>query len=593
MILCTTDESRTPQLFQSGYLGDPPPAGGAPGVRVRIVEWPALGVPRPSETVDHGDAATDLDLTIAAVVAASDRLGLPAPFRPLLPPLPAELPLADLPGRVTAEPTAAAVPFGLLDDPAAQAQPAAVLNLAGTDRLLVAGGPQSGRTTVARTLITSVAGRMGPDQAHLYVIENRPAGLSGYASLPHCGAVLSAAEPDRIRRLVTWLDGEVQRRTVAHFTATGEPDPWIILIIDGWEYFENRGDPNFMETSLLGTMRAIITAGPPVGVHVVAIGGQDMMSGKVPGLYSHRILLPFPKEEIRKQSLSGPMVPPPVLPGRAIDAGTGLHLQVCRPPGTPADLTGPVRDPLPAHRLPRRFPAMPTTTTLADLAVPGSVPSATWIPLGVGGPDVATLGVDLFDAGPHLMLVSGPGGAGRSTAAATVAHGLRRIDVGVLAIAPSRSPLRTLLPDDAGVRVLTGTTFKDADLRDAVEAFGDGPYAVIIDDCEQITVTPTQEGFSEAPTLLQDITDPGALGRRSLIMCGDAMPVLEGQRRSLMRIVNEIMTAGTRVLLTPTSVPVARTHGFTLDRDQFFAGPPGRGYLTAGRGAQSIHLATP
>ncbi|HEX9998837.1 MAG TPA: FtsK/SpoIIIE domain-containing protein, partial [Actinoplanes sp.] len=484
-----------------------------------------------------------------------------------------------------------AVPFGLLDDPAAQSQPMAVLDLAGTNRLLVAGGPQSGRTTVARTLITSVAGRFGPEQAHLYVLENRPAGLSGYAELPHCGAVLSAAEPDRIRRFVTWLDSEVQRRTVARFAVTGEPDPWILVIIDGWEYFENRGDPNFIETSMLGTVRAIITAGPPVGVHVVAIGGQDMMSGKVPGLYSHRILLPFPKEDIRKQSLTGPMVPPPVLPGRAIDAGNGLHLQVAQAAGTPADLVAQRRDrPTDTHP-PRRFPPIPARIALADLAVPEVAPSPTWIPLGVGGPDVVTLGVDLFEAGPHLMLVSGPGGSGRTTAAATVAHGLRRIDVGVLALAPPRSPLRTLLPDDAGVRVLSGTTLKDADLRTAVEAFGDGPYAVIIDDCEQITVTPTQEGFSEAPTLLQDIAGPGALGRQALIMCGDATPILEGQRRSLMRIVNEIMTAGTRLLLTPTSVPVARTHGFTLERDQFFAGPPGRGHLTTGRGATIIQLA--
>lgn len=582
MILCTTDETRTPRLFQSGYLGDPPPPGGAQPARVRIVEWATLGLPRPPETADHGDAPTDLDLTIAAVTDAAHRLGLPAPFRPLLPPLPADLRLEDLGRHATGGLPDAGVPFGLTDDPAAQAQPAAVLDLAGTDRLLVAGGPQSGRSTAARTLIAGITQRFDPDRAHVYVIEQRPAGLTTYEGLPHCGAVLTGAEPDRIRRLVTWLDGEVQRRAATRFAPSGEPDPWIVLIVDGWEYFEDRGDPNFVETSLLTTLRGIVSAGTPVGVHVVAIGGQDMMSGKLPGMYSQRLLLPFPKEETRRQHLSQGMVAPAVLPGRAIDAGSGHHAQICRVATDPVP-----RDPGTSRGLPRPFPAMPTSVGLEELR--GQEPS--WIPVGVGGPEVTPVGVDLFEAGPHLMLVSGPGGSGRTNAAATVAHGLRRFDIGVLAVCPPRSPLPGTLPDDAGVRVVTGTTIKDADLRDAVEAFGDGRFAVIVDDCEQVTVAPSEEGFSDAPTLLEDIATPDSLGRRALVLCGDAAPVIEGQRRSLMRVVTEIMTAGTRILLTPATSPVARLHGFTLDADQFLAGPPGRGYMAAGRATALVQVA--
>jgi len=140
------------------------------------------------------------------------------------------------------------------------------------------------------------------------------------------------------------------------------------------------------------------------------------------------------------------------------------------------------------------------------------------------------------------------------------------------------------------IRVVTGTTVKDADLRDTVTAFGDGRYAVVVDDCEQITVVPSEEGFMEAPLLLQDIAGPGALGRQALVLVGDAQPIVSGQRRSLMRVVTEVMTAGTRILLTPMSNPVARELGFTLEGDQFFAGPPGRGYLTAGRALHLIHF---
>jgi S-DNA-T family DNA segregation ATPase FtsK/SpoIIIE len=272
-------------------------------------------------------------------------------------------------------------------------------------------------------------------------------------------------------------------------------------------------------------------------------------------------------------------------------------VQVCRPSLSPEDLIARVGEEggdggVAREGLPRPFPSMPVRVTLEELGLPGSPPSPTWIPIGVGGAGT-TAGLDLFEAGPHLAVVSGPSGSGRTTAAAMLAHGLRRVSIGVLAIAPPRSPLPKLLPLDEGVRVITGTTVKDADLRDAAAVFGDGRYAILVDDCEQITLTPSQEGFSDAPTLFEDVVSPGALGRQALVLCGDATPILSGQRRSLARILGEIMTSGTRILLTPTLPSGAREHGFVLQPDQFFAGPPGRGYLAVGRGAGLVHLATP
>ncbi len=132
---------------------------------------------------------------------------------------------------------------------------------------------------------------------------------------------------------------------------------------------------------------------------------------------------------------------------------------------------------------------------------------------------------------------------------------------------------------------------KDTDLRTAAEAFGDGRYAVVVDDCDQITVVPTQVNFADGPTLLQDIASPGALGHQALVLCGDATPILSGQRRSLARVVSEIMTSGARLLLTPTSPVVACEHGFKLEPDQFFAAPPGRGHLATARATTLVHLA--
>jgi DNA segregation ATPase FtsK/SpoIIIE, S-DNA-T family len=602
MVLCTTDESRTPRLFQSGYLGDPPPSGMVAAASVRVLDQADLGAPRPAAAGRHGGTATDQDLAVTAIEEAARLAQLPAPFRPVLPPLPAMLALDDLPAATSWEPPATAVAFGLADQPDAQAQPPVFLDLAGSDRLMVAGGPQSGRTAFARALITSLARRFQPDQVHLYLIERQPAGLADYAELPHCGGVFSPAEPERIRRLISWLDQETRRRGAA-----GSPlrsgQPYILVIIDGWEHFENRSDPATADTALLATLRGVITAGAPCGVHVVPTGGQDMLNGKLPALYTHRLLLPFPNEQTRRAHLTSRMASPPLMPGRAIDAASGRHIQICRPAGHPAKLAsqvgpagtaGPVgavgaADPA---RLPVRFPPLPAHVTASDLALPTPLPSRAWVPLGIGGPTNATIGIDLFDAGPHLLLVSGPPESGRSTAAISLARALRRAGFGVLAISPPRSPLARLLREDPEVQTIAATMVPDDDLREAAAKFGDRPYAVIVDDADQVTVDAGKQGFNAKPTLLEEIAHPAALGRHALILGGDAGPILSGQRRALGRIVSEIMTSGAVLLLTPAGRTVAKEHGLALEPDQYFTGPPGRGYLAIGRSVQLLQLAS-
>ncbi|TMR96379.1 FtsK/SpoIIIE domain-containing protein [Nonomuraea basaltis] len=578
MIMRVGGEQRTPQLFQSGYLGNPPPTGAAPAT-ARLLPWSALGLPRPSPRSSPVRGRSDQDLAIAAVLDAARRLPGDPPFRPLLPPLPASLEL----GRMAASYRSAdgprgpvEVPYGLVDDPVNQAQPAMALDLGGTERLMVAGGPQSGRTTFVRTLISSLAARCSPAQVWVYVIENQPGGLAAYASLPHCGAVVGADEPDRIRRMVTWLAGEVERRRLSRLSpATGSGDPVIVLVIDGWEYFEDRGNPDFFETPLLVTVRGIVAGGPPVGIHVVAVGGHDMLRGKTPDLFSQRLFLPFPREETRRAYLTSGMVSPPVLPGRAVEAATGLHVQLCLPPDQVVAARG-------EGRLPKPFPPLPVAIPL------DAVGGAAGVPIGVGGPDVLPIGLDIFGAGPHLVLVSGPPGSGRSNAALVMATGLLRAGVNVLAVAPPRSPLTRSLP---GARTLAGTSFTDADLREAVAAFEGTRHAVIVDDFDQLTIAPREQGFDTLPTLLQDILAPADLGRRALILTGDATPLLEGHRRSLSAEVTEILRAGTRLLLTPANRVVAREHGVNLEPDQFFGGPPGRAYLGTARRLDLVQLA--
>jgi S-DNA-T family DNA segregation ATPase FtsK/SpoIIIE len=598
MIFWTAGESRTPRAFQSGYLGDPPPLGSGSGrLSVRTVAWPEIGVAAVNPDTHVIDGATDQELTIKAIEEAARKTAATAPFRPLLPALPAVVPLDELAGLQTDTPRASAVPFGLADLPAEQAQPAYFLDLAGTDRLMVAGGPQSGRTTFARALITSLAARFRPDQAHLYVIEHQPAGLADYAGLPHCGAVFAAAEPDRIRRFVGWLTTETERRTMSRFTAGGEDDPVIVVVVDGWEQFESRANPALAEVSLGPALRAVMASGAPLGLHIVPVGGQDLLTGKVPALCNQRLLLHFPNEDIRRAQLRGGMTLPPPVAGRAVDAATGHHVQICEPDAAAADVvadTAARHEPadLDAARLPRPFPSLPAKVTVGELALPEPLPSRLWVPLGVGGPDVVTVGADFFGGGdPHLMLIAGSPGTGRSTAIATLGRLLSWNGVDVLAIAPPQSPLAGMLADEENVTVLTAMSIGDAALREAVAPFGERRYAVLLDDAEKITVQATKQGFNDAPTLLDEIVRPDALGRCALIMAGDATPILSGSRRSLQKVTSEIMMSGTRLLLNPAKRADARDFKLSLEPDQYFTGLPGRGYLASTGAPALIQLA--
>ncbi|MFE0152605.1 FHA domain-containing protein [Nonomuraea sp. NPDC059007] len=507
-----------PHLFRTGGLGDPPPAWGAPA-RVRVVSWAELGDPRPADP--PAGTPTDLESTLAAILGAAERRGTRPPFRPIPPPLPE---LLHDPVRLPPPPAprnTQVVPYGLADDPAHQAQPVAAFDLRGTDRLLVAGRAGSGRTTFARTLISALTRH----PAWIYAIEDKPGELAAYTA--HCGAVVSRGEPDRIRRVITWLAGEAERRLAA-----GPGDPVIVLVVDGWERFE-RPDAR----SLMRILRRLVTRGPAAGIHTVAAGRRDNV------LFSRRLLLGH-----------GP-------PGRAADAATGQVVQIAVPalPRTPLTAARP-------------FPPMPGSVE------PGELGLVTGLAIGMGGQDVTTIGLDPLGAGPHAVLVSGPPGSGRSGAALLLAGALLERGVDVLVIAPPGSPVAAL----AGARVLTGTAFADGELRAAVA--GRQRFAVVVDDFDQVTVT-----AADRPTLLDETAS--SLGAHVLVLAGDATPILEGRPHPLAPVVTEVFRSGARIVLNPRDRAAALIHGLVLENDEHVPGPPGRGYLSVSGRTVLVQLA--
>ena len=282
-----------------------------------------------------------------------------------------------------------------------------------------------------------------------------------------------------------------------------------------------------------------MTIGAPLGVHIIPTGGKDLLTGKVAELCNQRLVLRFPNEDTRRLSMRSGMTSPPPLAGRAIDTGSGRHVQICQPETSAAELAASVAaayDPaaLDPRRLPRRFPSLPSRISVESLKLPSPLPSPSWIPLGVGGPD-APRSASTFRRRPapdaHLRPARlRPHHRDRHPGQAAELERHRRPRG-----RPAALPLAGMLAGDDGHprhhrRVRRGhrasrgrRTLWRQPLRRASRRRGPHHH-------------PGHQGeFAESPTLLDEIAHPSSFGRRALIIAADAAPILSGQRRSLAK----------------------------------------------------------
>lgn len=173
------------------------------------------------------------------------------------------------------------VPVGIVDRPFDQVRDLLTVDLSGAGgHMAVAGGPQSGKSTVVRTLICALALTHTPREVQFYCLDFGGGSLAGLTALPHVGSVAARVDTERIGRTVaevTTILEERERLFLEHGIASmpdyrsrraagefaDQPHGDVFVVVDGWSTV--RQD----HQDLIQIFTRIAARGLNYGIHLV------------------------------------------------------------------------------------------------------------------------------------------------------------------------------------------------------------------------------------------------------------------------------------------------------------------------------------
>ena len=329
------------------------------------------------------------------------------------------------------------VPVGTVDRPREQRRDTLTVDLSGAGgHVAVVGGPRSGKSTLLRTLVTSLALTTTSAESQFFVLDFGGGTFSALQALPHLAGIGTRSEPDVVRRIVAEVSGVVDRRE-AYFRSHGidsietyrsrrrqgsADDGYgeVFLVVDGWSTLRSEFDDLEVE------LQQLAARGLTFGTHVFAASSRwaDFRAA-ARDLFGTRLELRLgdPMDSEIDRTLATRV--PPGRPGRGLVPGK-LHFLAALPriDGNPdvgsladgleelvARVCGAWRGPTgPKLRL------LPARLTVADLLgrATDQVLAGPRLLLGVNEKELAPVGLDP-DSEPH-WLVFGDGRSGKTAA---------------------------------------------------------------------------------------------------------------------------------------------------------------------------------
>ncbi|ORA21994.1 type VII secretion protein EccCa [Mycobacterium aquaticum] len=416
--------------FQTAFVSTPMPASlPAPPTAVSrfTARWASQGVVARRET-----GPTLIDAVLARIAGH----GRPA-HQVWIPPLPAVVPLSDV---LLSACTPLAVSIGLIDSPFEQRRDRLNVVLDGAaGNVAIVGGPQSGKSTAARTLVMALAATHHPRDVQIYCLDFGGGGLASLSALPHVGVVAGRHDLDLVRRTVVQLEdvvrsredrfGELSIDSMAAYRRHRASDPAaadefgdVFLVVDGWSVLRQELD------AVEAAISTLAAQGLSYGVHVVLTASRwAELRPAVKDQLGTRIELrlgdPAESEMDRKRARTLT----DCRPGRGLTRdGRELLIAVPRLDGAPS-ITGLVDA---AARvvttLRAQYPDMcappirllPATVEHRALEQAGKTRPATQVLIGIGEHKLRPVLMDFADQ--SNLLVLGDTGCGKTTALRTL-----------------------------------------------------------------------------------------------------------------------------------------------------------------------------
>ncbi|GGZ71616.1 type VII secretion protein EccCa [Streptomyces echinoruber] len=442
------------------------------------------------------------------------------------------------------------VPLGILDDPTKQWQGQWYLDLTlAGGHAAVIGGPQSGKTTLLRTLALSLALTHTPQEVGIYGLDLVGGGLQALSGLPHVGGVAGRADRERAARTIDsvramldqreelfrvhGIDSVEQLRTLRAAGRVPElASTEIVLLIDGFGAL--RDDFEQLDDAVVD----ILKRGSGYGIHVVAgmlrwndvrIATQSQFGTRV------ELRLNDPSESSIDRKLAETLAPEEK--GRVLTDGK-LFAQVALPRtdglADTADLgavlertartvratwTGEVAQPV------RVLPHV-----LEPHQLPGPAAEPRRVPIGLEQTQLAPVLLDLFEHDQHLLIM-GDSECGKTNLLKVITEGLIERygdDEIVFGVFDPRRGLRGAVPEEyrggyaynaklagalaAGIaseldKRLPDESADAADLEPG--SWGSGPRIVILVDDYDVLTTAGQQPLAPFVPYIPSAVDIG------------------------------------------------------------------------------------
>ncbi|WP_156753234.1 type VII secretion protein EccCa [Actinokineospora pegani] len=317
------------------------------------------------------------------------------------------------------------VPLGLVDLPAQQKRDLLVADLSGgKGNAAVIGGPQSGKSTMLRTIIASLALTHSAAEVQFYCLDFGGT-LSSLAKLPHVGSVANRLDRDRVTRTVLEVANIMAKReelfaehnidsmgTYRRARRSGrfrDLDPYgdVFLVVDGWYTIKQDFD------ELEEQFTEIAARGLSFGVHLLISSSRwAEMRPWLRDVLGTRFELKLgdPTDSEINSRFAATV---PAIPGRGITPDR-LHFLAALPridgqsdTDDLAEATVELAEALavPGGPAAPKVRLLPHTLSVAQLPAPTAPSKAAEvrIPLGIDDVELGPLWHD-FDASPHLLV---------------------------------------------------------------------------------------------------------------------------------------------------------------------------------------------